>query len=94
MAVTNITSPDGGSESVESVVAALNDFIHVIEGEDGHHRAKDLILGNVHVIADLIEDCRLDKVPLVSESVTAGQAPKYRPGPLLKIAITVKLSYS
>ena len=33
--------------------------------EDGLHRAKDLILGDAHVISHVTEDCRLQVVPFV-----------------------------
>src|SRR5262249_27444724 len=53
------------------VVGPADDFVDVLERQHAHDRAKDLILGDGHVILDVVKNGRLDEVALVADAITA-----------------------
>ena len=46
----NIAGVDGRGEAVLAVVGQSQGFIHVVEGQHGQHRAKDLAAHNFHIL--------------------------------------------
>src|SRR3984893_5173794 len=68
----DVLGPDGGGEAVERFVGALDDFADVLEFENGHYRAEDFFLRNLHVVLHVGENGGLDKVALVANAIAAG----------------------
>src|SRR4029077_276007 len=56
----DISSPDRAREAVRSIFDQPQDLILVIEGDDGQHRAEDLLLGDAHPVVGAIEPRRLE----------------------------------
>ena len=71
--LVDVVGPDGGGEAVHRLVGDLERFLLVLEGDDGEHRAEDLLLGYLHAVVHLIEDGGLVVVALVV--LVAGEAP-------------------
>ena len=62
---------DGGGEAVCGAVADLDGVLFRLELGDRADRAEDLLLHDLHVLADIGEDGRLDEVALVAMALTA-----------------------
>ena len=61
----------GGGETVGGAVANPDGLLLVLELGDRAHRAEDLLLHDLHVLADVREDGRFDEVTLVTVAIAA-----------------------
>ena len=61
-----------GGETIDGLVAGLDNLLLGLEFADGADGAEDLFLHDLHVLADIGEDGRLDEVALVAVTVSAG----------------------
>ena len=66
-----IAGVDGGGKTIGGLVAQLDDLLLILELGDGADGAENLLLHDLHVVADVGEDGGLDKVALVAVAVAA-----------------------
>src|SRR5882757_8949541 len=57
----DVLGPDRGGQAVHIFVGALDDFAEVRELENGHDRAEDFFLGDLHVVLHVRENGGLDE---------------------------------
>src|SRR5262249_44772629 len=55
------------------LVAALDYLVHIPELEDVHHRPEDFLLGDLHVVGDVVEHRGLDEVALAAAAIAADE---------------------
>src|SRR6476619_4772037 len=60
--------PDAGREPVRRVVRLLDRLLRRTEGEDGEHRAEDLLLGDPGALGDVREHGRREPVALLRQA--------------------------
>ncbi len=63
---------DGSGKTVCGLVARLDDLFLSLELADGADGSEDLLLHDLHVLADTGEDGGLDEVTLLAVSLTTG----------------------
>ena len=69
--VVHVPGDDSSSESIVAVVGSLDDLVHILELHEAHDRAKDLLLGNGHVVGHISEDGGLDEVSFLSVALSS-----------------------
>src|SRR5579863_4728004 len=67
----DVASPHGGRQTVERFVRAVNNFVEVLEAQDGHHGPENFLLGNLHAVLDVAENRRLDEISFGADAVAA-----------------------
>src|SRR3954468_23087906 len=72
MAACGIAGPNGRHQPVLHVVREADRVLLVLEGDDRHDRAEDLLLRDRHLVVDLREDCRRIERARTVDGLTAG----------------------
>ena len=54
-------------------MARCDDFVDIFEFEDGHDRAEDFFLSDLHVVLNIGENGGLDEVAFVADTIAAGE---------------------
>src|SRR3984885_911353 len=67
-----VLSMNGGGKTVGGLVASLDNFILSLELANRAHGAEDLLLHDLHILADAGENGWLDEVALVALALTTG----------------------
>ncbi len=74
MSQRNIACPDRSGQAVKGVVGSLDHVLLVVKGQHAQDRAKDLVGGDRHLIADVVKDRRCHKVAFIANSFTTSHA--------------------
>ena len=74
MGLGKITRPNAGGEAVGAVVAAIDDFLDVVEGIGHHDGAKDFLAHNAHIIAGVSNNSGRHKIPLFTAACASSDA--------------------
>ena len=72
LSLGDVLGPDCGGQAVHRFVGALDDFVDVLELQDGHYRAEDFFLRDLHVVLHIGENGRLDEISFVAYAISAG----------------------
>src|SRR5918999_93118 len=63
--LADVAGPNGGHQAVAGAVGNLERLLLVLDAQDREHGSEDLLLGDAHVGAHLVEDRRLHEVAAV-----------------------------
>src|SRR6202166_3197676 len=67
----DVVGPNRGGQAVERFVGALNDFTDILEAKDGHDRAENFFLRDLHVVVHIGEHRGLNEKSLVADTIAA-----------------------
>src|SRR5262249_33450880 len=65
----DVPGPHGSRQAIDRVIADLHRLLAVLEGDGREHWPEDLLVGDRHLVVDMIEDCRLH---IVAAALVAG----------------------
>ncbi len=67
----DIAGPYARCQTIHRAVSPADYFVHVLERNHAHHRAKNFFPGDLHVVVNVCEHSRLDEVATISDPLAA-----------------------